>query len=184
LFEVGPGPLREAAGFRVGLFFKRRFAFGKFDEEAFAIHTAPAEAGQGLDKAHERLRLFLEGLDESGGLEPGEDLADAQSSDLLGGLVDLAVFVFADEVEKELELGPGIFTALLFGQPEGVAGLFPSGEIAFVQRFAGVAEFLNDAGIGDTLAEHLVDGFANLGRKVADLVSRETGKGGEVAGDG
>jgi hypothetical protein len=128
--------------------------------------------------------LFLEGLDESGGLETGENLADAQGGDLLGGLVNLAVLVFADEIEQELELGLGVFAALLFGKPEEVTGLFPPGEIAFVESLAVVAEFLNDADIGDSLAEHLVDGFANVGRKVADLVPGETGEGGEVAGDG
>ena len=157
---------------------------GEFDEEAFAVHAAVAEAGEGLDEAYEGMGLLLEGLNEGGGVEAGEDLADAEGGDLLGGLVDFAVFIFAEEVEKEVELCLGVFAALLLGKPDEVAGFFPAGEVAFIEVPAVVAELLNDLSVGDTAAERLVEGLANLGGEERDFVPGEAGEGGEVAGDG
>ena len=111
-------------------------AFGEFDEEALAIHAGPAEAGQGLDEAHERLRVFLEGRGEGGGVEGGQELAYAQSGDLLSGFVEFAVVLLLHKVEEELDLDLGVFAALLFGEPDEVAGFFPAGEVISIKARA------------------------------------------------
>ncbi len=108
------------------------FAVGEFDEEAFAIDATAAEMGEGLDEADESLGLGEEGLGQGSGVERGEDLADAEGGDLLGGLVEFGVVVLAEEVEEQLDLGVGIFAALLFSQPDGIAGFFPTGEVGSI----------------------------------------------------
>jgi len=125
------------------------FALGEFDQETFAVHAAAAEAGEGLDEADKGLGMLLEGLGESGRVEPGEDLADAQGGDLLGGFVDFAVFIFVEQIKEELVLSLGVFAALLLGEPDKVAGFFPAGEIACVEGFAVIPELLEYLDIGD-----------------------------------
>ena len=119
------GLFRKTAG-RLFPGIERGFAFGGFEQNAFASDAAAAEAGEGLDEADEGLRFGEERFGEGGGIKGGEDLGNAKGGDLLGGLVEPGVVVFADHVEEQLDLSLGILAALLFGEPELVAGFLPA----------------------------------------------------------
>jgi hypothetical protein len=159
-----------------------RLAFGEFDEEALAIHAGPAEAGQSLDEAHERLRVFLEGRSEGGGVEGGKELADTQSGDLLGGFVKFAIVLLLDKIEEEFNLDLGVFTTLLFGEPDEVTSLFPTGEVISIKTRTLGTEASEDVVISNAQAEHDVNFLANVRRQFGDFVAREFGDGREVAG--
>ena len=172
---VGDSPFLFGVGVKGG------FALGELDDEAFAIHTATAEAGKGLNEADKGLGVLLEGLGEGGGIKGGEELADAEGGDLLGCFVEFSIIVFANEVKEELDLGLGIFAALLLGEPDEVAGFFPAGEIVTVDGLGARAQASDDVGVGDALAEHLINFLADLGREFADFVAWKASDGGEVA---
>jgi len=126
------------------------------------------------------LGVLLKGQGQGGGVTGGEDLADAEGGDLLGGFVDFGVIMFAEEVKEELDLGVGLFAAFLFGEPEEIAGLFPTGDVAFGEPRGARAEQEEDLGIGDALAEHAIEVFADVGGELADFVTRIAGEGGEI----
>ena len=148
-------------------------ALGGVEALALALEAALAEPGKYADKTREDAWVVEGGLLESGEIKLGEQFRDAQSDNLLGGFVDLGALILADGVERELKLGAGIFEALLVFEPVLMGAFFPPPEIVFVEGLSGVAQALENLGIGEGLAEHLVNGIANLFWKAGDFVSRK-----------
>ncbi len=153
---------------------------GEFEEEALAIGAGAAEGGQELEEADQVLGFLLKGGAEGGSVAAGDDLADAQGGDELSSGEEFSVVVLAEDIEQELDLGLGFFAALLFREPDGIAGLFPTVEIGAVKADAGGSERSNGLGIRDTLAQHAVDGLADVRGQFTDFVAREAGDSGEV----
>ena len=89
------------------------FAFGKFEALALAFEAALAEFGQEGGQANEGLGIIVNRFLECREVELGEQLGNVQGGDLLGGFVNLVVFVLANGFEGEFQLAAGILQPLL-----------------------------------------------------------------------
>ena len=95
---------------RVAFIFEGSLAFGEFEALALAGKAALAEAGKGVEEADVIGAVCLEALLQGREIEGGQQIGNLQGGDLLGGLVDFAVFVFLNETQEEAGPGEGVST--------------------------------------------------------------------------
>ena len=90
---------------------------GEFVALTLTLETTLAEFGQEVGQTDEGGRVFKDGFFEGGKVELAKQLGDAQSGDLLGGLVNLIVLIVANGLQSEFELGARFFETLLVLEP-------------------------------------------------------------------
>ena len=90
---------------------------GEFVALTLTLETTLAEFGQEVGQTDEGGRVFNDGFFEGGKVELAKQLGDAQSGDLLGGLVNLIVLIVANGLQSEFELGARFFETLLVLEP-------------------------------------------------------------------
>src|SRR5207237_3648981 len=86
-----------------------------------------------------------------------------------GGFMDVGAITLAEEVRGEIAPKPDVLLALFFPEPILVAARFPTAQDILIQAPALLAEFFDDAGVGDPVEELFVDAVADIFGQAGDF---------------
>ena len=150
-------------------FFELGLAFGDIDAVRLALDAALAEFGKGTEEADEIQRIVLQLLLQNGWVEVSEKQTKLAGNHLEVSFVDFTRVLLPQDIESELFFGATKGSSLLVFEPLLIAAFFPAGQMVGLQAFAGIAEFLDDDGVGDTIVNHQVDLFPELRGKTTDF---------------
>ena len=136
-----------------------------------AFESAVAQFGQHIEQTHEIARIVLDLLPQGGGVEVGPELADVGGGKLEDGFVKFAGVLLPEDVQRELLPGAGALPEQMLLKPLLVAAFSPMLEIVIGEPLSGFAQLLDDSGVRDAIANHLVDGLPRFVGETRDFAS-------------
>ncbi len=136
------------------------------------------EAGEGVDEAREALGLGL-GVGRGGGLGEASELVEhLGGGNAEAGFVEVDGVRGGEDVGGEIGFGGEPFQPLALLEELLVVAFMPLMEVARVEVFAGIAEALDDLGVGKAVEQHVIELVADGFGEASDFAVAAMGEGG------
>ena len=145
------------------------FAFERLLAMVFALDALAAEAREGIEEANENGGIVAQSLVEGSGIKISEKIRDDGGGHKECGFVDVAVGIFAEEVQGQLVPVVNRVEPLALLKPVLVTAVVPVGEIVLSEGFSVGAELLENSGVREAVLEQLIEPGANGFRQARDL---------------
>ncbi len=141
---------------------------------------AGGEFGEGIKDAGVGARIFRDAVFEDSGIEVEQKAVHAEDGDTDAGFLDGLVVLLVKNPGGEVEARVLVVEKVLFPEPGLVAAGMPAGDAVEGEGIAVFGDLPSDIGVGEPVAEHEVEEFANAMGQARDFATATAGgrKGG------